>query len=292
MNKKLFFKANDNRPKITYEDVRKKMESWEAKQTSGRWTAEKYKDDPGTLPLKNAHQRCYLLDLVRDLNEHNASCPEDEMWFVHSWYKRFIYSEEGYYSITVARLCLSDTKKTRTYLGNTMLSRLHYRKDTVLAEVRKLILEVLLKHLSLGVADFIDHVKDILKLLAGKEEEMKEEERYIMKKIKYAVELAGIGIHPFLYLIRHLVTWMKRLDRKIKLYDGLEFHNWMEYFLKSRCDVKDFCHIYRSHAPNGLYGMFRRPLTNKLRPQPRYYLPNATQNAMLLASSIRKGQIS
>ena len=131
MNKNPFCKKNDNQY-TTYEDVKEKMESWDAKQTSGRWTKDKYSDAPETSEVKALHQYCYLQDLVRDLNEHNAFCPEDERWAIHSWYKRFVDSLEGRYTIIVARLCLGDTRKTRTYLGDTMLSRLQYRKDTML----------------------------------------------------------------------------------------------------------------------------------------------------------------
>ena len=121
----------------------------------------------------------------------------------------------------------------------------------------------------MGIVDFKDNVvEEVLELLTGKKAEMKEEmeaeeneDSKTAKNIKEIVVDKGINEGKLPKLIHHLVTWMKRLERHIKLPEGLEGDTWMEYFLESEHDMKDFCHVYRSSAPNGLYGMFRRPLT-------------------------------
>ena len=239
-------------PRLSFDDVKSRMENWKATQTEGRWA--KYVDDPDALNQKIEHQDCYLLELTTVINQHNKGCLSGEEWSIHEWYNRWINCVDGRYFITVARLCENDSRNTRVFLGATLVSRKQYRKDTTLSAIRDLINDTIMGLIDKKQGETISNaIKRTMSSPAKKKE---------ANKIKIGIELEGLSYEIFILFLKRLESWVKRLNSMKHLAERVseKIGDWMEYFLYSGCTTKGFYQENRSYAPNGFYGMFRMPL--------------------------------
>ena len=236
--------------KITFAFLKARMEKWRDSQENNRWS--KYKDAPGTSSEKKNHQDCILQDIVRDLKAHNVGRSRSEAWHIHGWYNRWIHGDSGTYFVTVARIRKGKDGETRTHLGDTMVSLKQFRKDTLLATIRRAARPFMLP--LLGINSW--------KLTADKTKRLKEliETRSYGKELTINLELLGLKLLTALAFIDALVSWMEQLDKmKPPVWVNGQYRNWMDFFLSSGYDTKEFCHMCCEYAPDDCFGMFRKP---------------------------------
>ena len=251
MEKQMDFNHDIILQKLRFEEVESKMEQWRDSQTRGRWA--KYYDDEKAINQKEEHQACYLVELVRSVNQHNGNCLPGDEWHIHSWYNRWIDCSDGTYFLTVARL-QGESDRTRVFLGSTLVSRLCFRKDTSLAAVQSLVRDTLLGMIDRKPGESLSHALDTLMESPNP--------KIDPDKIVTVIQLEGLDYVVFYTFLRRLEAWTKRLDALKSLGERAseKCKDWMDYFLHSGCSVVDFYKENRSYAPDGFYGMFRKAL--------------------------------
>jgi len=68
MEKQMDFNHDIILQKLRFDEVESKMEQWRDSQTQGRWA--QYYDCEKAINQKKEHQACYLVELVRSVNQH------------------------------------------------------------------------------------------------------------------------------------------------------------------------------------------------------------------------------